>query len=65
MNWGDSEILVDLPVSLIELGPEYDPATFNRDNEETLYRHYGHIPYWEATDDVQAAQDLAGKARVL
>jgi hypothetical protein len=42
VDWVAEEIVVDLPSSLIESAPKYDPSqVVSREYELTLYQHYG------------------------
>ena len=47
VSWDDSRVYVDLYRETIKNGPEYDPETFDRKYEKTLYDHYKRPGYWE------------------
>ncbi|NIP43384.1 MAG: PRC-barrel domain containing protein [candidate division Zixibacteria bacterium] len=47
VNWGETEVSVDMTKEEIKNSPEYDPSkAVNRQYEETLYDFYGRPKYW-------------------
>jgi hypothetical protein len=47
VNWGESQVQVDLRCEDIKNSPEFDPAApVNREYEERLYDFYGRPKYW-------------------
>lgn len=59
VDWSDSSILVDLTRKQVQESPAYDPEkAFSRQNESSLYAHYGRRSYW--ADEARSAPLLAG-----
>ena len=47
VNWGETEVSVDMTKEEIKNSPEYDPSQpINREYEQTLYDFYGRPKYW-------------------
>ena len=47
VNWADESVSVSMTRQAIKDAPVYDPeASIDRQAEEQLYQHYGHVGYW-------------------
>jgi hypothetical protein len=47
VSWGESRVYVDLDMETVKRGPAYDATqAITREDETTLFAHYGRAPYW-------------------
>jgi len=54
VHWADQTVAVDLSLESIKTAPHYDPAgDWSRDQELSLYRHYGRNGYWTGSTSLE------------
>ena len=47
VNWFDKTVTVSVTRQAVKDAPVYDPrVTMSREDEDRLYKHYGHVGYW-------------------
>jgi hypothetical protein len=57
VDWPESKVLLNLSRQAVQGSPPYDPAVpLNREQEASIFTHYGHDGYWPRETKIAETQ---------